>query len=130
MDISRSKTNSALIVLFCLILGFIIFALASGAQAKDITLSWTQPDDLRVVGYIAYCWPYNQERTTAIEIVAEGADNISVNILGLFEGQTYNFAARSKADNEQLSDWSETINYAIPIYIPKRPEILILNFGD
>ena len=130
MNISRSKTDSAFIVLFCLILGFIIFALASVSEASDVTLTWEKPDDSRVVGYNIYFWEYNQDRSTATEILVVGPDTTSVLIPGLSEGQTYNFSARSKADNDMLSDWSETIDYIVPIYIPKRPETLIINFGE
>jgi len=32
--------------------------------------------------------------------------------------------------NGMMSDWSEIIDSSIPVYIPKRPETLIINFGD
>lgn len=125
----QSKTESAFIFLFCLIFGFIIFAIASISQAAEVTLTWSKPDDSRVVGYNVYCWAYGTDRAYADMITVNGADTTATPVTGLTEGQTYNFGARSVADNDALSDWSETIDHAVPIYIPQRPGTLVINFG-
>ena len=107
-----------------------LFLVAGQSFAADVTLSWTQPDDNRVAGYAVYYWPYDVDRAEATEISIAGATTTSTPITGLSEGQTYNFAARSVADNGMMSDWSETVDYAVPVYIPKRPETLVIQFGE
>ena len=124
MNIQQSKTNSALIVLFCLILGFIIFALASVSEAEDVTLSWTQPDDPRVVGYNIY-YGTNWQSFINPSITVDSADQTSVVISDLYENTKYDFGATAVGDNGNESVMSEIISYFVIGYKPGKITITI-----
>ena len=111
---NSSKTNSAFIALFCLIFGFIIFAIASVSEAADVTLSWTKPDDSRVTGYYIY-YGIGSEKADFTIIPVSGADITSQAISGLVEGQSYNFTATSRDIDDNRSDFATPISYTIAI---------------
>lgn len=94
--------------LFCLLI-----CLPSAAFSAEVTLSWTQPDDSRVTGYMIYYGESGTNFLTAPEQTIDSADITSCTISDLAEGRTYAFAATSFDGNGNESDFSETINYTV-----------------
>ena len=121
---NNTKTNSAIIVLACILLGFIIVMLASVSEAKDITLSWEKPDDSRVVGYKIY-YGTNWQAFISPNIVIDSADQTSVVIPDLSENTKYDFGATAYADNGNESEMSDIISYFVMGYRPGKITITI-----
>ena len=93
---------------------FWLYFLSSAVQAADVTLTWTKPNDDRVVGYHIYSGISGTDFTSTPVQTINSADQTSCLILNLEEGQTYNFTATSFDLKGNESDFSETISYAVP----------------
>jgi len=105
----------------------LFFFMVLPVMAVDVTLSWTAPEDDRVVGYYVY---YGQSNPPANELDAGSATEQVVS--DLTEGQTYYFGAKSYDAAGNTSAMSDIIEYTVVagpqvITIPNRPsEIRIL----
>ncbi len=112
---TQNKNRLSIIVT---IVSFLVIFLSSAVQAADVTLTWTKPNDDRVVGYHIYSVVSGTGFTSTPVQTINSADQTSCLILNLEEGQTYNFTATSFDLQGNESDFSETISYAVPVTIP------------
>ena len=87
---------------------FFIFVQAHQAQAADVTLSWAKPDDSRVTGYQIFCGT-----TKPLPMIGQvdSADTLSYAISGLLPSTEYQFMAKSKDVEGNVSDPSEYLHY-------------------
>ena len=97
------------------IVSFLVIFLSSAAQAADVTLTWTKPNDDRVVGYHIYSGVSGTDFTSTPAQTINSVDQTSCLIANLEAGQTYDFAATSFDSDGNQSDFSETINYLVPM---------------
>ncbi len=93
---------------------------------EGVTLSWTKPDDIRVIGYNIYCGVSGTEFKTTPYTTIDTADTTSYTFTGLENGVEYSFAATSFDADGNESDFSETINYVVGA----SSEARTLVFGD
>ena len=107
--------NKNRLLIIVTIVSFLVIFLASAAQAADVTLTWTKPNDDRVVGYYIYSGVSGTDFTSTPVQTINSADQTSCLILNLEEGQTYDFTATSFDLQGSESDFSETITYAVPV---------------
>jgi hypothetical protein len=78
-----------------------------------VTLSWTKPDDDRVVGYNLYCGKTGTEFKLTPSLIIYSADTTSYTFTNLEAGFEYSFAATSFDADGNESDFSETITYFV-----------------
>ena len=97
------------------IVTFVVVAFIPAVQAAEVTLSWTKPDDSRVIGYNIYCGISGTDFKSNPVQVINSPDQCSCLILNLEEGQSYNFAATSFDADDNESDFSETIGYQVAV---------------
>ena len=109
---TQNKNRLSIIVT---IVSFLVIFLSSAVQAADVTLTWTKPNDDRVVGYHIYSGVSGTDFTSTPVQTINSADQTSCLILNLEEGQTYDFTATSFDLQGDESDFSETISYAVPV---------------
>ena len=78
------------------------------AQAAEVTLSWEKPDDSRVTGYQIFCGT-----TKPLPMIGQvdSADTLSYAISGLLLSTEYQFMAKSKDAEGNVSDPSEYLHY-------------------
>lgn len=100
-------------VLFLIVATLLLCTYFNNIYAAEVTLTWTAPDDSRVVGYNIYCGESGTEITTSPVQSVDSADQTSCLISGLEEGQMYDFAATSRDGNGNESDFSETVSYKV-----------------
>jgi len=98
--------------------------LCTFANAEDVTLSWTQPDDPRVVGYNIY-YGTNWQSFINPSITVDSAAQTSVVISDLYENTKYDFGATAVGDNGNESVMSEIISYFVIGYKPGKITITI-----
>lgn len=90
------------------------FDLQCEENNSSVTLSWSKPDDSRVVGYKIYCGISGTDfKTTPVQTI-DTVDQTSCLIPNLEVGSEYSFAATSFDADGNESDFSETICYTIP----------------
>ncbi len=111
MNLLNRKTAASLftalaILLFC--------SNPCPANAAQVTLSWTRPDDSRVAGYKIYYGESGTDFKASADKTVSSADTTSCSISGLVEGQNYDFAATSIDSNGNESEFSETVSYKVP----------------
>ncbi len=112
--------RTALTLSFCSLLLF--FLLPAAAYGAEVTLSWARPDDSRVTGYKIYYGPSGTNFKSRADRTIEPASQTSCTISGLEEGQTYDFAATSFDADDNESDFSETIQYRVPVEPEPEPD--------
>ena len=90
---------------------------ASSAAAIPITLAWdrnSEPDVVRyVVSYGTAPGVYSVSR--------DAGNNTTVDIDGLTRGRTYYFVVRAVNSDGAMSDPSQELTYAVPMYPPQEP---------
>ncbi|RJP41174.1 MAG: DNRLRE domain-containing protein [Desulfobacteraceae bacterium] len=95
----------------------------------SVTLSWTKPDDERVVGYNLYCGKTGTEFKLAPYVTINSADTTSYTFTDLEAGFEYSFAATSFDADGNESDFSETVTYFVGSPDPD-PDTQTRVFGD
>ena len=105
---NRYKRDSAVIVIGCIVCAFLILGFTAIAQAAEVTLSWEKPDDSRVTGYQVFCGT-----TKPLPMIGQvdSADTLSYAISGLLPSTEYQFMAKSKDVEGNVSDPSEYLHY-------------------
>lgn len=93
------------------ILSFLVLFITPSVRAADVTLSWQKPDDDRVVGYNIYCGISGTDITSNPVETIYSADQTSCLLLGLTDGQLYDFSATSLDADGNESDFSEIISH-------------------
>ena len=110
----NTQTKNRLSIILT-IFSFLVIYLVPSVHAADVTLTWNKPNDDRVVGYNIYCGISGTNYTQTPVQTVNSADQTSCLISNLEEGQVYDFVATSFDANASESDFSETINYLVPV---------------
>jgi len=110
---SRFISKVIILVFMAATLFFFIFVQAHQAQAADVTLSWTKPDDSRVTGYYIYYGPEKIFNSLTRIKINDPTINSCV-IPDLTELGTYCFVAESFDADGNTSDFSDTLWYMVP----------------
>ena len=82
-------------------------------EIDGLTLTWTKPQDDRVVGYNIYCGKIGTEFKLTPYVTIDSADTTSYTFTELEAGFEYSFAATSFDANGDESDFSETVTYFV-----------------
>jgi hypothetical protein len=105
-----------------LLIALVLLA-AAPALARDVTLSWTAPDDDRVTGYYVYYGQANPPVPENGGTEIDAGSTTSQEITGLAGGSTYYFAARSYDADGNTSVMSDILEY----YVPEEPDTITVD---
>ena len=86
----------------------------SAAYAQEVILSWDRPDDDRVAGYKIFYGLADTDFKSTVKKEINSPAQTSCDILGLENGQTYGFAAKSIDGKGNESVFSEVLYYDVP----------------
>ena len=100
-------------IITCYIL-LLMVVIASAAHAEDVVLSWERPDDDRVAGYKIFYGLADTDFKSTVKKEINSPAQTSCDILGLENGQTYAFAAKSIDGKGNESVFSEVLYYDVP----------------
>ena len=94
---------------------FFIHLIASFANAEDVVLTWNRPNDARVTGYEIFYGPSkNDDFKSSPKEIIPSPEQTNCHIIGLIQGETYAFAAKSFDNFGNQSVFSEVIFYTVP----------------
>jgi len=114
MSLFKNKKRSNLSKIVNLYILVLITFIASAAHAEDVVLNWVRPDDDRVAGYKIFYGPADKDFKSGPKKVINSPAQTSCDILGLENGQTYGFAAKSIDGKGNESVFSEVLYYDVP----------------
>jgi VCBS repeat-containing protein len=98
-------------------------ALLPAARAADVTLAWDPSPDAGVASYRVH---YGTITGIYTDLTNAGPAT-TLTIGGLLEGTTYYFVATAVGTNQLESDFSNEINYTVPIPANQPPSITVIS---